>query len=124
MADTHDRFDNSGGTFVLGLLAGVALGAGLGLLFAPKAGTKLRKQLFERAGALADQAQEGYRKVSEDAGQWAEKGQEAAGEWAERGKDMYGKARDTLSRGADEAQKAVREAADTVTGAVGGSRRS
>ena len=123
MADTHDRFNhNGGGTFVLGLLAGAVLGAGLGMLFAPKAGSKLRRQLFERAGELANQTQTSYRKVAEDAGQWAEQGREAAGEWTERGKDMVGEVRDAASRGADEAQKYVRDAVDTVKVAVGGSR--
>jgi gas vesicle protein len=124
MADGHDRFDNNegGGSFVMGLLTGAVLGVGLGMLFAPKAGSELRNQLSEQAGALANQAQEGYRKVAESAGQWTEKGKEAAGEWAERGKDMYGKAREAVSRGADEAESYVRDAAGTVTG--GGSRRS
>lgn len=100
MADTHDRFDNNGGgSFMMGLLAGTVLGAGLGMLFTSKAGSKLRNQLFEQAGEFANQAQKGYRKVTEDAGQWAEKAKEAAGELSERGRDM-------------------------VTGAVGGSRRS
>ena len=125
MSDTHDRFDNGGGgTFVLGLLAGAVLGAGLGMLFAPKAGSELRNQLSEQAGVLANQVQKGYRKVTADAGQWAEKGTEAAGEWAERGKDMYGEARQAVSRGAEEAQKAVRDAAGTVSAAVGGPRLS
>ena len=119
MADTHDRFDNGSGTFVLGLLAGAALGAGLGMLFAPKAGSKLRRQLVERAGALADRAQEGYRKVTEDAGQWAEKGHEAADEWTDRGRDLVGQAREAALRGVDEAQKYVHDAADTVKVAVG-----
>jgi gas vesicle protein len=127
MADGRDRFNNNeggGGSFVMGLLTGVVVGTGLGMLFAPKPGSELRNQLSERAGALADQAQEGYRKVTESAGQWADKGKEAAGEWAEQGKDMYGKAREAVSRGADEAQKSVRDAAGAMTGAVGGSRRS
>lgn len=126
MADRHDRFDNNegGGSFVMGLLAGAALGAGLGMLFAPKAGSELRNQLSERAGALANQAQEGYRKVTENAGQWADKGKEAAGEWAEQGKDMYGKAREAVSHGADEAQKYVRDAAGTATVAGDRARRS
>ena len=128
MADVDDRFGNNegggGGSFVMGLLAGTVLGVGLGMLFAQRAGSELRNQLSEQAGALANQAQEGYRKVTENAGQWAEKGKEAAGEWAERGKDMYSKAREAVSRGADETQKAVRDAAGTMTGAGGGSRRS
>ena len=126
MADRFNRFDHNegGGGFVMGLLAGAVLGAGLGMLFAPKAGSALRNQLSEQAGALANQAQEGYRKVAEHAGPWAEKGKEAVAEWAGRGKDMYGNARDAASRGADEAQKYVRDAANTLTDAVGGSPRS
>ena len=115
MADGYDRFDNNegsgGGSFVMGLLTGTVLGAGLGMLFAPKAGSELRGQISEQAGNLANQASEGYRKASETAGQWAEKSQATAGEWAERGKDMYGKAKDAVTRGADEAQQYVRDAA-------------
>jgi hypothetical protein len=39
MADGYDRYDNEGGgggSFVMGLLTGTVLGAGLGMLFAPK----------------------------------------------------------------------------------------
>src|ERR1700674_4088534 len=115
-----DRFDNheGGGSFVMGLLTGTVLGAGLSILFAPKAGSELRNQLHEQADALANQAQEGYRKVTENADQWAEKGKEAAGEWAERGKDMYDKAREAVSRGADEAKQYVRDVTDPIAGAT------
>src|SRR5215208_7310842 len=108
MADGYDRFDNEGsggGSFVMGLLTGTVLGAGLGMLFAPKAGSELRGQLSEQAGNLANQASEGYRKASE-----------SAGEWAERGRDMYGKAREAVAKGADEAQRYVRDAAGNMPG--------
>src|SRR5579862_8830455 len=101
MADGYDRFDNEGGngsSFVMGLLAGTVLGAGLGMLFAPKAGSALRGQLGEQVGNLANTASDGYRQASENAGLWAEKGQE-----------MYGKAREALKSGVDEAQRYVRE---------------
>src|SRR3954463_3056335 len=97
MADGYDRFDNEsggGGSFVMGLLTGTVIGAGLGMLFAPKAGSELRGQLSEQAGNLANQASEGYRKATE-----------SAGDWAERGRDMYGKAREAVNKGADEAQR-------------------
>src|ERR1700674_1787765 len=128
--DMAARFgrDEGGGSFLLGLFTGTLVGVGLGMLFAPRAGSELRDQLSEQAGALADQAQEGYRKATESAGQWAEKGKETTGEWAERGKDMYGKVREAVSRGAEEAQKSVRDAAGTVadstTAATGGSSGS
>jgi gas vesicle protein len=107
MADGYDRFDNEGGgggSFVMGLLTGTVLGAGLGMLFAPKSGSELRNQVAEQAGNFANTASEGYRRASEAAGGWAEKGREA-----------YDKARDAVNRGADEAQRYVREATGGAT---------
>ena len=56
MAYEYDRFEreDGGGSFLMGLLAGTVLGAGLGMLFAPKPGTELRNQLGEQAGRLQD----------------------------------------------------------------------
>ena len=108
MADGYDRFENEGGggaSFVMGLLTGTVLGAGLGMLFAPKSGSELRNQLSEQAGNLANTASEGYRRATE-----------AAGGWADRGREMYDKARDAAARGVDEAQRYVREAAGSVSG--------
>jgi len=105
MAHGYEGLDNGAGgdRFIVGLLAGAAMGVGLGMLLAPKAGSELRNQLSGQAGALANQARDGYRKATETAGQWAEKGKAAAGEWAERGKDMYGKAREADSDGTETA---------------------
>src|SRR5579884_2007649 len=111
MADGYDRFENEGGgggSFVMGLLTGTVLGAGLGMLFAPKAGSELRGQLSDQANTIANSASEQYRRATE-----------AAGDWADRGRDMYDKARDAVSRGADEAQRYVRDAASTARDAAG-----
>lgn len=123
MADGYDGFDKSldyregggGGAFVMGLLTGTVLGAGLGMLFAPKAGAELRNQLSEQAGNIANQASEGYRRASESAGQWAEKG-----------RDVYSKASEAVTKGAEEAQKYVKGAATSSTGSsdFGGSSSS
>jgi gas vesicle protein len=121
MADGYDRFDNNdsggGGSFVMGLLTGTVLGAGLGMLFAPKAGSELRNQVIEQAGNLANTASDGYRRASETAGQYAERGREMAGEVAGRGRDIYDKAKDAVAKGADEAQRYVRDASAPATGA-------
>ena len=52
MAYEYDRFEREegSGAFLMGLLAGTVLGAGLGMLFAPRAGTELRSQLSDQAG--------------------------------------------------------------------------
>ena len=94
MADSYDRYDNEGGGgFMMGLLTGTVLGAGLGMLLAPKAGSELRGAIGEQARNLGSAASEQYRRASE-----------AAGTWAERGRDMVDKARDAVARGADEAR--------------------
>jgi gas vesicle protein len=116
MADGYDRYDNEiggGSSFVMGLLTGTVLGAGLGMLFAPKSGAELRNQLSEQAGNIANQASEGYRRASQTAGEWVEKG----GEWVEKGREMgreaYDRTREAVSRGTDEAQRYVRESTTT-----------
>ena len=120
MADGYDRFENEGGggggSFVMGLLTGTVLGAGLGMLFAPKSGSELRNQLSEQAGNLANTASEGYRKAAESAGQWAQSGKETAGEWAGRGRDLYDKAKDAVNKGTEEAQRYVRDASTGASG--------
>ena len=109
MADGFDRFnqdlrsnEGGGGSFVMGLLTGTVLGAGLGMLFAPKAGAELRTQLSEQAATLSNTASESARRAGESASQWAE-----------RGREMYNKASEAVAKGAEEAQKYVRETANT-----------
>ena len=92
MADSYDRYENDhGGGFMMGLLTGTVLGAGLGMLLAPRAGSELRGQIGEQARNLANTASEQYRRASEQAGGWAEKGRE-----------IVGQAREAVSRGAEE----------------------
>ena len=115
MANANEYFgNNGGGMFLLGLLSGAALGVGLGMLFAPKAGSELRNQLSTEAGALADQAQKGYQKATENLGQLAEKGKDVAGDVADRGKAVYARARKAVALGADEAQQYVRDTVGTA----------
>ena len=58
MADSYDRYENegSGGGFMMGLLTGTVLGAGLGMLLAPKAGSELRGTIGEQARNLGSMA--------------------------------------------------------------------
>ncbi|MGH2500852.1 MAG: YtxH domain-containing protein [Candidatus Limnocylindria bacterium] len=94
MADSYDRYENDhGGGFMMGLLTGTVLGAGLGMLLAPKAGSELRGQLGEQARNLGTRASEQYRRASEQ-----------AGGWAERGREVVHQAKDAVSRGVEEAR--------------------
>ncbi len=96
MADSFDRYDNEGsggGGFMMGLLTGTVLGAGLGMLLAPKAGSELRGAIGEQARNLSNAASEQYKHA-----------RETAGTWADRGREMVDKAREAVQRGADEAR--------------------
>ena len=97
MADTYDRYEtetSAGGSgFMMGLLTGTVLGAGLGMLLAPKAGAEIRNQIGEQARHIGGKASEQYRRASETAAQLAEKGREAVHH-----------ARDAVSRGVEEAR--------------------
>ena len=83
MAYEYDRFEREegGGSFLMGLLAGTVLGAGLGMLFAPKAGSELRSQLgtqlADQTGRLRDVADQGYQQATDKVSQMVDRGREA-----------------------------------------------
>jgi gas vesicle protein len=79
MAYEYDRFEREegGGSFLMGLLAGTVLGAGLGMLFAPKSGAELRSQIGGQAGRLRDKANDTYSQASDKVGQMVDRGREA-----------------------------------------------
>ena len=79
MAYEYDRFEreDGGGSFLMGLLAGTVLGAGLGMLFAPKAGAELRNQVSEQAERLRTTANDAYSQATEKVSQMVDKGREA-----------------------------------------------
>jgi len=79
MAYEYDRFEKEegGGSFLMGLLAGTVLGAGLGMLFAPKAGNELRSALGEQAGRLRTTANDAYGQATDRVNQMVDRGREA-----------------------------------------------
>src|SRR5690242_18013235 len=88
MAYEYDRFEREegGGSFLMGLLAGTVLGAGLGMLFAPKSGAELRSQLGDQAGRLRDMANDTYSQASDKVSLMVD-----------RGRDAYDRARSSVS---------------------------
>ena len=91
------------GKFVLG----AAIGAGLGLLFAPKEGRKLREELKNKLSDLLDQASE--IDMEDVKKQFDKKVEEIKKELADLDKE---KALDIAKKKADELKKKVQELAD------------
>ncbi|HSL20854.1 MAG TPA: YtxH domain-containing protein [Vicinamibacterales bacterium] len=79
MTYEYDRFEREegSGAFLMGLLAGTVLGAGLGMLFAPRAGSELRSQLSDQAGRLRNTASDAYQQASDKVSHFVERGREA-----------------------------------------------
>ena len=67
--------DESGNSF-LWFLAGLGLGAVVGVLCAPKAGSETREELLQRAEEGRDFVVNRARQAREQAQQWADKGRE------------------------------------------------
>jgi len=91
MAYEYDRIEreDGGGSFLMGLLAGTVLGAGLGMLFAPKAGSETRKHLTEQATRLRSTAGDTYQQATEKINQASEK----VSQMVDRGREAYDRAR-------------------------------
>lgn len=70
------REDQSGASFVLGMMTGAFIGAGIALLFAPKTGPEMRQQLGEQYRGLADRVGETTQHLRESAQNLREQGRE------------------------------------------------
>jgi gas vesicle protein len=71
-----DEGSCSGGSGVLWFLAGIGIGAAVGVLFAPKTGQETRDSLMNAAQEGRERVQERARKVQEQAQQWSDRGRE------------------------------------------------
>lgn len=115
MAYEYDRFEreDGGGSFLMGLLAGTVLGAGLGMLFAPKPGAELRTKLSEQAGKLRTTASDGYQQATGKVTQMVDRGREA-----------YDRARTTAGSAVENAAESIQNAANSAGGSSTGTDSS
>src|ERR687892_2054928 len=93
MYEPHYEEDTGGGGFILGLLCGTALGAAIGLMFAPKAGSEFRQRLYESTGDIRKKAYETYDQASEQVNNMVTKGRQAV----DRGREAFDSARQSAS---------------------------
>lgn len=99
--------DNDGGGF-LWFLAGLGIGAAVGILYAPKSGGELRQQIREVAEEGRDTVKDRARQAREQAGGWAEKG-----------RDYLSQQKDQIRSAYEAGRQAYREATgDEVEGST------
>ena len=95
MYEPHYEEEADGGGFLIGLLCGTALGAAIGLMFAPKAGSEIRQRLYESTGDIRRKASETYDQATEQVNTVASKARQAV----ERGKEAFDTARQSAASG-------------------------
>jgi len=83
--------ESSGAGFVFGLLCGAALGAAVGLMFAPKAGSEFRRNLYDSTDDLRKKAQDAYGQATQTVNDYVAKGRDAV----DRGRQAFESARET-----------------------------
>jgi gas vesicle protein len=102
----YEEETGSGG-FVIGMLCGAALGAAIGLMFAPKAGSELRRTLYDSTGDLRKKANDVYGQASQTVNEVISKGRDAL----DKGREAYDRGRqafDTAREGATESYSSSR----------------
>ncbi|MES2590706.1 MAG: YtxH domain-containing protein [Bacteroidota bacterium] len=77
---------DSTGKVVLGVLAGAAVGALVGVLFAPDKGTETRKKIAESSTDLMDEWKEKFDDLIAGLNEKVQPVKDNAKEWAEKGK--------------------------------------
>jgi gas vesicle protein len=93
MYEPHYEEESGGGGFLIGLLCGTALGAAIGLMFAPKAGSEIRQRIYDSTGDIRRKAYETYDQATEQVNTAAAKARQAV----ERGKEAFDRARQSAS---------------------------
>jgi gas vesicle protein len=93
MYEPHYEEESGGGGFLIGLLCGTALGAAIGLMFAPKAGSEIRQRLYDSTGDIRRKAYETYGQATEQVNTMVNKGRQAM----DRGREAFESARQQAS---------------------------
>ena len=93
MYEPHYEEESGGGGFLIGLLCGTALGAAVGLMFAPKAGSELRQTLYDSTGDIRQKAYDAYGQATEQVNNYVAKGKQAV----ERGREAFDSARQSAT---------------------------
>ncbi len=99
-------------------LAGLGLGALLGVLYAPKSGAETRDDLAASAREGKEYLARQSQVVRDQANQWVDRGREQFDDYVERGKDLYSQGRDQVSEYVDKGRDVLNQQVNRVGAAV------
>ena len=92
-------------------LAGLGVGAVIGLLFAPKAGVETREFLSTKANEGRDYVSKKSREVADQAGEYYTRGRDVAGEYVSKGKETLARQKENIRSAVEVGKQAYRDVA-------------
>ena len=114
----NDKSESNGSADWDGFLRAWEVGALVGVLYAPKAGTETRADLMQGASdakqKAADLAQQGLDK----AGDYVDQGKQVAGDYVDKGKEYYEKGRSQWTQYVEKGKDLVASQQDAVQSAI------
>jgi gas vesicle protein len=111
--------ENDNGVSGIGwFLAGLGVGALVGVLYAPKAGKETREDLVASALDARDKAAVLAQQAQDRAAELAAQGKQQVGEYVDRGKEYYDRGRTQWSQYVEKGKGLVQEQQDKVSAAI------
>jgi gas vesicle protein len=93
-----EQESREGGSFIFGMLCGAAIGAAIGLMFAPRAGAETRAQLAKQTERLRRNAMEQADRLRQRAGDMYGTASEAINDVVSRGREAFDVGREAFQR--------------------------
>jgi gas vesicle protein len=102
---------DEGGSGFAWFLAGLGVGAIIGVLYAPKSGAETRQQIVDGAEQARDYVSSRARQARDQAGQWVD-----------RGREVFSQQRDNIAAAVQAGKQAYREATTEPQSGTGSAR--
>lgn len=99
-------------------LAGLGLGALLGVLYAPKSGRETREDLANSAREGTEYLKQRSREAADQVGVYVDRGKAQVNDYVDRGKDYMGRGKSQLNEWMNQSRQFVNEQGDRVSAAV------
>jgi len=114
-----DEVQDSGGGNGFGwFLVGLGIGAAIGVLYAPQAGTDTRESLAGSARERAEYLKQKSKEAAAQVNTYVDAGKEQFGDYVERGKQAVAQGRSQVEEYVDRGRKVVAHHASKVSAAV------
>jgi gas vesicle protein len=114
---TDEEQGGSGGGFGW-FLVGLGIGAAIGVLYAPQAGTDTRETLAEGARERAEYLKQKSKDAAAQVNTYVDAGKEQVGDYVVRGKKAVERGRSQVETYIEQGRKVVAKHADKVSAAV------